>query len=54
MKNVIKYPFILLAIFLSLMLIFVMAIFHPNFVRKGILFLVKKWDKMLKPTKKSK
>jgi hypothetical protein len=54
MKAIIKYPFTLLAIFISLFLIFVMAIFHPTFVKKGILFLTKKWDKMLKPTKKRK
>ena len=54
MKAVIRYPFLLLQILLSLLAIFVMAIFHPTFVKKGILFLVNKWDKMLKPKQKRK
>ena len=52
MKAILKYPINLLVIFVSLLMIFVMAIIAPTFVRKGSTFLVRKWDKMLRPTKR--
>ena len=52
MKAILKYPITLLVVLISLIMIFVMAIIRPNFVRKGLLFLTKKWDKMLNPKKR--
>ena len=46
------YPINLFVILVSLILIFVMAILQPTFVRKGLKFLVNKWDKMLKTKRK--
>lgn len=53
MKKILKYPIVELQIALSLIAIMFLAILNPTFVKKGLLFLVNKWEKMTKP-KKSK
>ena len=52
MKAILTYPINLLVVFVSLLMIFAMAVIAPTFVRKGLTFLVRKWDKLLKAKRK--